>query len=240
MSEPDDPSPPTAIARLEAEGELVVDQGQFTLDAAAARTKLADFRLAERHAWVLLVVEAGELLPDARKIEFEIDNATTRVRLIGASLDAEDLRRLFDAVFAERGSAAVEARRRLAIASHTAAGLDDRLVEIRSRDLTLVLDGDETREQASPSADGPSPLAKMIEIVVRDTALGARLSSDAAERERELLRLRACFAQTPVELDGEQISAGFRLHGCLGQRRFGPRSEPGRARGVIGWDCLAT
>ena len=50
----------SALARLEDAGELV-GQGGFTLDAAAARTKLASHQLPDDESWWLLVCEAAEL-----------------------------------------------------------------------------------------------------------------------------------------------------------------------------------
>ena len=217
MSEP----APGAIARLEAEGELVADGRQFTLDTAAARAKLADYRLADPHAWVLLVVEAATLL-GAKGVEFEINNAATRARILGAQLELAKLGRLFDAVFADRGAPQVEAQRRLAIAFDTASSLEARRVELSHAGQALVLEAGELAEQASTDAGSEG--------------FGAALTTLGPVREREQLRTKAAFADLPVVLDGERISSGFVVHAGFARRRFGPERGPGR--GLITWDSL--
>ena len=228
----DEQPAPSAIALLEAEGELVVEQGQFTLDGTAARAKLADFRLADGHGWVLLVVEAANLL-DATRVQFDISNAVTRAAIIGAELERDELERIFDTVFADRGDPRIQARRCLAIACDAAASLEDRSVKLRSKRLGLTFDGNVEREPDQEEIVLPGG---RIELEVRDTGFGARLTTVGPLHERGLLTTQACFSPIPVDLGEARISEGFTLATGIGPRSFGEAEGPGR--GLIAWDGL--
>ena len=99
------------FAELAAGGE-VVDEGEFTLDAAKARDKLRKFRLTNPTAWVLLAVEAASL-GDADYFDLDAGN-DTYLDLENLFLDQQELEGLLAAVLVDTGSIEDPAQRRRA------------------------------------------------------------------------------------------------------------------------------
>lgn len=201
------------VRQLEAEARLI-DGGGFTLDIAAMRRELAEFRVASPHAFVLLLVEAAHLLRGCSEIEFSSAARRTCVRLVGASLSAAELSSLFEVLFVDstsRDSAARHelGRQRLALAIDAAVVQPGVQVELHAvstdqRELVVSFDRDGQTVRDTPSPPGA---AASLTLDVR-----RRRGRRAAVREqRALLEAHARYADRPVIVDGERLNLATAL-----------------------------
>ncbi|MFO7562086.1 MAG: hypothetical protein R6X02_05555 [Enhygromyxa sp.] len=204
------------IAQLEAGHELVA-LGSFTLDVAAARDKLEDYRVADPHTFVLLLVEAAHLFPGCRGIEFEIGPTRTTVSLREVVLDERELQTVLDAADASvaglepQAAARMRARQVLGLALITARQLPDVTIELGSSgaDSQVVLTG-KGPPQFAPRGQPRVPNATWLTIR-GPTALPGGEGWSVAAHCRELLRARCRYATVPVVLDATQVSGGSSL-----------------------------
>lgn len=219
MSEDRDQAPSQAlIAQLER-SELVA-VGHFTLDAAAARDKLAAYRLSDPQAFVLWIVEAAHLFWGCTGVEFHHrDRAReSEIRLRGVGLSSAELRGVLDAAGArfeglEREQAArVRARQLLALVVGTFSSLQltrGRL-SCSGLDECVEIAGDGSLSFVPcPLAEAGPPAGEVLCLQLQGADRG-RLRGQHAWRAR-LLRARCRYATVPVFLDGERISSGFSL-----------------------------
>ena len=254
----DTSSPPTAgIVAALVDGVELVDDGVFTLDFAAARTKLADYRLDEPNRFVLLLVEAAHLFPECTSITFFIDNRETRARLHGVSLSDAELIGFLDAAFFEPEALLDDAARReagrrmLAVALNGATVLAGRSVEVDScvdgvRHTLRVEAGDHGHE-VETEADEPSEgwlerwrrrhsRGEFIELRVRDRRLASSLTGADARTQRNFLLYRCRCASKPVVVNGMAIGHGFMLTDALAPLEL--RDERGVVQGIGGYCAL--
>lgn len=127
------------IAELASEGvaEGEGEVGEWTLDEAAARTKLAEYRLGDVDVWPCAIVEAAMLL-GASTILFEPSDETLVVTFDGQPLALDGF---FARSLGSRRGSDVRAARKLAIALETMLERKDvSMVEIESGQARLVLD----------------------------------------------------------------------------------------------------
>jgi hypothetical protein len=229
------------VRELESEAELV-DGGAFTFDLASARTKLAEFRLADPHAFVLLLVEAAHLLPGCSEIAFSIAADETRVALVGTTLAAHELQSLFDTVFVDLGTIEPESRRRelgrqrLALAIDAALSLPDASVELHAssadqREVVVNFGpaGQTVRDEASVSPAPPS-----LALVFGH----AKRARDVAEQQRALLDARARYAKLPVLVDGRRVDDATPLEDVVAPVEI--RDATGTLVGHAGWSTART
>jgi hypothetical protein len=198
------------VRALESEAELV-DAGAFTFDLASARAKLAEYRLANPHAFVLLLVEAAHLLPGCSEIAFSIRPGETRVRLADASLRADEVRSLRDTIFVDLTTQDPEARRRelgrqrLALAMDAALAQSGASVELRATSddppAMVVLNCESTDQTVHEEAsEGGGPLSLSL-VFGRPRGL-----IDVGDEQRALLEARARYAKIPVLVEGQPIN----------------------------------
>jgi hypothetical protein len=199
----------TLIRQLETAGEHV-DEGSFTLDPSKAFEKLRSFQLAEREAWVLLLVEAAALAGDRARIAVWTGEDIV-VELVGPVLSAKQLESVFLAPFADQsaleGEARVEAefRRLLALALNAALAIESASVEVEA----VAPDGQAHRMGLGATG---SPRVEPIStarsgIVVRRRGEGM-VGQQQSAREADLVRERCRHAVFPVLCDGVRISGG--------------------------------
>lgn len=156
------------IAAL-AEGGELTEEGGFTLDREQARKKMRKFQLDDPHRYVLCVVRAAKLL-GATKVEFEVDSDDVIIRFGGDTLTREDLDELYGALFEDRTTDRIKARRELAIAMNAVMALDPKFVRIESGAVRASLDWE--------SGDEISELPEVVphtEVHVRDRFTAGRV-----------------------------------------------------------------
>jgi hypothetical protein len=196
------------VAQLEAQAKLV-DHGEFTMDDAAARTKLAQFRLAEPSDWVCLVVEAATAF-GATRVQVIGQLTQLWIRFDGEPLDGDE-------IFST--SSGNEGLRKLAIAISTLFGhYAVSAVEIESPRGRVRLHA-EGRNERSASEEREN----LIRV----------LGLPEGERERERLRERCRYSPIAVDLEYERISFG--LHGALVDRRARNITAIVDGEHTIGW-----
>src|SRR5690606_12323754 len=168
---------------------------------------------------VLLLVEAA-VLRGATRIDFEIDSDDMHMRF-DAALDWEDLDELYTALFVDRSTVAIRARRELALACNAAMALNPRWIRIESwsshRPITGVralLRPDEQDEiervEQAPVDARPSSTHIHVKDRFRPGLLVRFLHSlGDALPEAVLIRQRCALASTAITLDGEPISSGL-------------------------------
>jgi hypothetical protein len=117
------------IAGLVTDAQFDSD-GAFSLDRDKAREKMRQFQLSDPHRYVLLLVEAAALR-GATTIVFDIDADDMQMRF-DAALSWADLDELYGALFINRSTDAVRARRELALACNAVMALNPRWVRIES------------------------------------------------------------------------------------------------------------
>jgi hypothetical protein len=210
------------IAGLVTDGQFDSDGG-FSLDRDKAREKMRQFQLADPHRYVLLLVEAA-VLRGATTIVFDIDADDMHMRF-DAPLSWADLDELYGALFVNRTSDEIRARRELALACNAVMALNPRWVKIES-----FVHGDE----------GPKSIAASLRSDAKDEILELRAPTRAFEDmprawtsihvkerfrpgllvrflrdvggsipEEQLLRARCQHAATTITLDGVRISEGL-------------------------------
>jgi hypothetical protein len=194
------------IASLAAAGEDA-GAGTFRLDARQARTKLADYQLAEPAALVLLLVEAAHLLRGCVGVRFELSPRVTRAWFAGVVATADELRGWFDPVFLARApldspdARHLHGRQRLALALNAALGLAGaRIRVVSSTDegaLVANLDPDGEVRLAHEPHDHDGERASELRIELQHE----RLPGTAA-----LLDERARWASLAIHRDGVQIN----------------------------------
>lgn len=182
------------IAKLEAEAKLV-DRGEFTMDDVAARTKLAQYRLAEPSDWICLVVEAANLF-GATRVGVVGKLAQMWIRFDGEPLDGAAI---FSKAAASEDTDEPYSRlglRNLAIAIWTLFGhYEVSAVEIES-----------PRGRVRLHADGRTERWPGKEQTNLVRVFGLRDS----ERERERLRERCRHSPMAIAVERERISFGMR------------------------------
>ena len=203
----DDPAA-RLIAEFADEAEFI-DGGGFSIDPEAARKKLANRLLAAPRAWILLVVEAAELV-GAEKIEIRQRPMGLAVRLLGARTlrlaPGDELPELFTWVFAELSGLDPEAarvgraRQLLALAVNAALTLP-----VRSVSLSTVTPESGTRMVLQPEAAGvvgaiaPGPPAVELRFDSK-SLVGAEPT-----QELVLVAEHCGWGQVPIELIGRAV-----------------------------------
>lgn len=199
------------LAELAAGGE-VVDEGEFTLDAAKARDKLRKFRLSDPTAWVLLAVEAASL-GEARCIDLDAGNDSI-LELEGLCLDKHELEGLLAAVLVDTESIEDPAERRradslrlLALAVDAAVETGATRVAVGSTDgdcahALTVGKGEDSSFRSSRGGQGERMFTRVI--VER-----RGLSGEQGQRESRLMQERARWAEADVRIAGERVSEGM-------------------------------
>lgn len=197
------------IAALASEGDFVDDR-EFSIDPHKAREKLRDFQLEDPHAYVLLLVEAANIVGDS-SIDFSC-GPTTQATFEGLSLSASELENVFNAVFGSmqglegRALSAARLARLLGIAANAALALEPRSLEIENTNangqvnrLTIIPNGP---IRCEPIGGGPPARTRFV--------FNGHREDHRDDREVELLRARCRFTEMVVSLYGQQISAGSR------------------------------
>lgn len=174
------------------QGGAKVAAGEFRLDEARAREKLAQFQLVDPRRYVLEFVKAAHLL-GATGIEFQMDTDELEVRFDGDLVSREEFDDLASAVFGRRATAKQRALRHLAIGQNAAQTL-------RLREFSFeVLEGE------------PRPVMR---IYLREQVRAAHLFLFARSLlsnrlpEAEILRAHCALATLPIFVNGERISTG--------------------------------
>ena len=211
-----------ALARLVSEAELV-DEGGFRVDGEAARRKLAERQLADPDAWLLLVLEAAEVIGSLR-VEIIDLFVGVRVRLIGSGANElappASLERLFDWMFDEVESLPPVERRRgrarqlfaYAINAASTSGEHERRVALRARSpeagRSMSLIGQQPPQVKTGRRGEPR-----LDIDVLDAGNMQRWR--ITRPESALVVARAGYGQWPIHLAGRPLPPQPRL----GQRR---------------------
>jgi hypothetical protein len=201
------------IGELEQGAELV-DQGDFTIDATKARSKLARFRMAEPQAWPCLVVEAAALLGAERiTIACGLDRMTFVCD--GQPLDGEEL-----FVGAARSGRSPE--RKLVVAFDTlfdALGVG-----------TILIDSPRGCVRVHPEGTLERAPANSRRTTI--TVIGL----PGTTREREVLRERCRWSPLAITLDHERVSEGMlALLQHVESRTYAPiHDAQGRLVGYVG------
>jgi len=206
-----------ALARLVSEAELV-SEGEFSIDGEAARAKLAARQLADPCAWLLLVLEAAEVVGSVRVEVLDL-YLGVRVRLVGPGAielaPPGSLERLFDRMFDEVESLPQPERRRgrarqlfaYAINAATASGPKRRVI-LRARSpeggrrLTLSGPGKpqlETGRRGEPRLD------------IDCLDLGNMRAWGFIRDESALVIARAGYGQWPIHVAGRPLPPQPRL-----------------------------
>ena len=218
------------IAGIEAEGSFV-EEGQFRIDLAKAREKLANFRIAEPLRFVLLLVEVANLLPECRSIAFEFSARRTRVVLDEVYLEGHEVKGCFDLLFAEAASTdpRMGARELLGAALNAA-------LRTTQGTTTLTAFGPQThRLEFSPGSSpqfmtvSKEPVAPRL-VLELDDPRGAR--SPREQLRRQLFR-DARHGQRPVFIDGDKLAQG--LDGAELVDAVELRGAGGESAGFVGW-----
>lgn len=223
------------VAALEADGALV-DTGRFTLDVAKARSKLANYRLANSQEFVVLLVAAAHVLPDCTAIAFELDMRETRVVFEGATLSAHELSRLFAAVFEDLGdgddewSRRVRARRYLAFALEAVLGEPHGNARLTTAGLrsSFTSSGSNEVEQV----DDPSTVSSLELVITERFWTSVRSGESLVEQRRGLLGTRCLHARVPVIVDGVRLNRGATPPAVAAPVEL---RENGRTVGLAGW-----
>lgn len=211
------------IAGLVTDAQFDSD-GSFSLDRDKAREKMRQFQLADPHRYVLLLVEAA-VLRGATSIVFDIDTDDMHMRF-DAALSWEDLDELYGALFINRTSDEIRARRELALACNAVMALNPRWVRVESftRTDTGAVSGvganlradsdDEIEKLDKPTREFEDMPRAWTTIHVKERfrpGLMVRFLRDMSGSvpEEQLLRTRCKHASTPITLDGVRISEGL-------------------------------
>jgi hypothetical protein len=202
--------------------------GSFSLDREKAREKMRQFQLADPHRYVLLLVEAA-VLRGATTIVFDIDADDMQMRF-DAALSWADLDELYGALFINRTTDEIRARRELALACNAVMALNPRWVRIESFTRAEGSGGEGAlsgigAELRSDSKDEITKLDKPTRefedmphtwtfIHVKERfrpGLLVRFLRDMGGSipEEQLLRSRCQYAATSITLDGVRISEGL-------------------------------
>ncbi len=235
------------IAGLVTDAQFDSD-GSFSLDRDKAREKMRQFQLADPHRYVLLLVEAA-VLRGATAIVFDIDADDMHVRF-DAALSWEDLDELYGALFINRTTDEIRARRELALACNAVMALNPRWVRIESftRSEDGALQGvraslrsdraDEIEKTDKPTREFEDMPRTWTSIHVKERfrpGLMVRFLRDVGGSipEEEQLRDRCRHASIPITLDRIRISRGLPSD-LVGAATF----ELEHIRGVAGIDRL--
>lgn len=238
------------IAAL-ADEAVHVDDGSFTLDPAAAFTKLRSHQLDDPHRYVLLLVEAAWLAAE------DLDNAELRVELGAGSLAGSvsvfdihgiplqrgSLQHLFTAALGGTGKLRDDALRRarvlqlLGLAANNALALRPKRLILEASDahghrerLCIDPDGTLTVEPAKPSAPG----------WVRFMFCASVFANERPLIERALLDRLCRYTRLAIRVDHHLISqrtdvdVGRGIDAHTGKPIAAPIMLDGRAIGVIG------
>jgi hypothetical protein len=214
------------IAGLATDAQFDSD-GSFSLDRDKAREKMRQFQLSDPHRYVLLLVEAA-VLRGATTIVFDIDSDDMQMRF-NAPLSWADLDELYGALFVNRSTDEIRARRELALACNAVMALNPRWVQIESFTradgkaegalqgigATLRSDSkDEISKLDKPTREFVDMPYAWTSIHVKDRfrpGLLVRFLRDMSGSlpEERLLRSRCEHATTAITLDGVRISKGL-------------------------------
>lgn len=208
MTDPPNPGIAGAVvARLAAAGRAV-DSGAITMDVEQARLRLREHRLADPHAWVLLVVEAASLA-GSPTIHFQLGARRSSARFIGPAFSADRFSQLFAAAFIEperleeSQRLPVRVLAKLAIATNAALTLDCSAVILEGTTST----GEQRRLTIAPDKPIVVEVGKdqreheicfMVESEGRDT--------ERADAELALLHQRCKWAKLKIDVDGVAIN----------------------------------
>lgn len=219
------------IAGLATDAQFDSD-GSFSLDREKAREKMRQFQLADPHRYVLLLVEAA-VLRGATTIVFDIDADDMQMRF-DAALSWADLDELYGALFINRTTDEIRARRELALACNAVMALNPRWVRIES--FTRAEEGggagaaqgmlsgigaelrsdskDEITKLDKPTREFEDMPHTWTSIHVKERfrpGLLVRFLRDMGGSipEEQLLRSRCQHAATSITLDGVRISEGL-------------------------------
>jgi hypothetical protein len=217
------------IAGLATDAQFDSD-GSFSLDREKAREKMRQFQLSDPHRYVLLLVEAA-VLRGATTIVFDIDADDMQMRF-DAALSWADLDELYGALFINRTSDEIRARRELALACNAVMALNPRWVRIES--FTRgdggggAAQGDLQGISAELRSDSKDEITKLDKptrefddmprtwtfVHVKERfrpGLLVRFLRDVGGSipEEQLLRARCQHASTAITLDGVRISEGL-------------------------------
>ena len=204
------------VANLERDVELV-DDGALTIDAARALDKLGRFQLSDPHHYVLRLAEAGVRLgSDALWFWTSSGSLIAHFEREGepVTLPETTLAQLLTVLFADAESTPGVDRAalvQLAVAANAARQLRPQRLWIESVDAEggghrLMLEDDQQR--VVPLA-GATP-GLWFRLHDRPAPLPERMRNGLFARpEKTLLRRRACWASTPIYVDGWRISHGL-------------------------------
>ena len=211
MDEPDDVAGKLSAA-LEG-GAQFIDDGSFTLDAAQARKKLRERRLADPRRWVLFVIEAAWLL-EARLVKFLVGARSVEIEIVGHTLDPADLERLYDPLVGDGEANAGDARRRrramarLAIAIEAAFASGAKSVEL----LAPLPDADDGARAARARIEPEgNPRLDEVPIALRGNHLQLDFGFGWSWGELEDRLADACRWSTVwIEVGALHVNAGLR------------------------------
>lgn len=206
----DQPNPGIAgavVARLAAAGRAV-DSGAITMDVEQARLRLREHRLADAHAWVLLLVEAASLA-GSPTIHFQLGARQSSARFIGPALDADRFAQLFAAAFVdperleESQRVGMRVLAKLAIATNAALSLDCSAVIIEGTTRTgeqrrLTIAPDKPIAIETGEAKAGNEIRFMLDSEGRNT--------ERANAELALLQQRCRWAKLKIDIDGVSIN----------------------------------
>ncbi len=203
--EPDTPALDQLVSEL-AEGGVVVDEGAFTLDPAAARAKLRKYRLPEPEAWVLSAVRAGARA-GAKRIRYLSGN-DSEMRLYGVELEPDELANLYAHALVDLDALDGTARRRSGVLRSLVAAVEAAL-ETGATQVTLASLGRERRElgvqpqgdpQLLPSRPYSTDDPHVSLLVTRKGVM-----PESSLREVELLELNTQFALREIAIDHRSV-----------------------------------
>lgn len=216
------------IAALQGTGRVDAE-GSFSFDREKAREKLRTFQVAEPQRYVLHLV-ALATLKGASRLEIECDSDDLIARFDGAPITAEDLDDLYNSSFAAAPTDLQRARQQLAIGLHAALALNPRHVRVTSGTLTML-----ARHGASDVLGAAKVATEGTQIHVKQRFRPGLLVRFVKHlrgtlAEAAWVRERGRYAEVPITVNGERVSAGL----VLGEMAPVQRGEAGGCRGVAG------
>lgn len=216
------------VAQLAAEGVIDSD-GTFTLDRAAAFTKLQEHRFREPEEFVLSLVRCA-VARGATAIKVDVDTDDLRVTFDGRGFALSDYEQLYPSAFGAAPDGDARARRQLALAVSAALGLEPKFVRVTSHDGTNGV-----RLECRPGAPDELGACPPEEADVARTSIHVKarwrdLLEGRRARLESMLRLRAESCPVPLTLNGQDVARGLAFqhaHGLASAKGRGFRAAAG-------------
>ncbi len=240
MTNPETSHEQTAARRIVdalEQGATLIDEGTFTLDRARALEKLAAYRLSETDAWILIMVQVGNLL-GATSISIVCQATFAEVLLANVTLPSQWLGDLLGGVFVG-GDDATEherrhkrARQKLAIAYAALLEFDPDSIELvcmneHGQVSRLSRARGDERDIIERSFEPTGSIGTKVRVVYTSRPGGRQTT-------RQMIYERCCYSKVPVSLERQVIQQEWSAVLSSGTRPILPVDVVDGAGRVIG------